>query len=451
MSQDPPREPAADEPTSDGGAPPREPGPAEPAGSAATALASSASSALTSDASSESSAATASSAPSAPSAPSASSAPPDAPVASSLLPSGSPPVSELLQPLPEPEPLPEHTPWVTIALAAANIVVWFVTLALGASVISPSPEWLFEHGGNLGAITLAGEEWRLFTSMFLHIGVLHIAMNMAGLIIGGRVIERLFGHLGFAAIYVISGLAGSLATALRPGVVSAGASGAIFGVLGALGAYYVIHRGRMDPRIARQASGLLVVVAYNVINGFVATGIDMYAHLGGLGAGFLCGFAMEIERGEPRLPRTLAVTAVGLVAVIVAAFAAPAPFDQGVAVAQQEQRTFLALFGAEEKLLGRWNELVEQVQADQVTDDQLADAIEQELLPPWRAALEAFDRSGAGGARRERLLDYLRTRQEAWEIMVGGLRAHDGDEVRRGQERMQAADALARKLVEPAE
>ncbi len=387
MSQDPPQEPAA-EPTSDGAAPSSEAAPAAEA--------------------------------------SAVSIEPAVPPAV-LLPAA-----------------PEHTAWVTIVLAAANIAVWIVTIALGASVISPSPEWLVEHGGNLGAITLEGEEWRLFTSMFLHIGVIHIAMNMAGLIIGGRLIERLFGHLGFATIYLIAGLAGSLATALRPGVVSAGASGAIFGVLGALGAYYVLHRERMDQRIAKEASGLLVVVAYNVMIGFTDEGIDMYAHLGGFAAGFLCGLAIEVARSGPRLPRTLAVAAVGLGAVIAGAFAAPSPIDE-------DQRAISAFAAAEETALARWKELVGQAQSETIDDERLADAIEQDILPPWRAAREAYDRSGAGGARRATLLDYMRVRQEGWEIMAQGLRAHDSDEVQRGQARFHEADELINKLTGPAE
>lgn len=338
-------------------------------------------------------------------------------------------------------PLPKHTPWVTIVLAAANIGVWLITVALGASLIDPSPERLFDLGGNLGAVTLAGEEWRLFTSMFLHSGVMHIGMNMVGLIGGGRLVERVYGRFGFAALYLISGLAGSLATALRPGVVSVGASGAIFGVLGALGAHYALHRERMDQSIAKEASGLLVFVGYNIIFGFTQTGIDMYAHLGGLAAGFLCGLAIEVARRGPRMPRTVAVAAIGLAAVIAGALAAPAPRDEAHGAVQ----LFIA---TETKVLARWNELVEQARRDAIGDDQLADAIEQDILPPWRDARDAFDRSGAGGPQRATLLGYLRARQEGWEAIVGGLRVHDADAVKRGQQRLEEADATARKLTE---
>jgi rhomboid protease GluP len=300
---------------------------------------------------------------------------------------------------------------------------------------------MFEHGGNLGVVTLAGEEWRLLTSMFLHYGVVHIGMNMVGLIGGGRLVERLYGRLGFAAIYLISGLAGSVATALRPGVVSAGASGAIFGVLGALGAFYLLHRRRMDQSIAKEAGGLLVFVGYNVVFGFTQTGIDMYAHLGGLAAGLVCGLAIEAARTGPRLPRTAAVGAIGLVAVIAAALLAPPPVDRN-------RGAIDAFLATEREVLGRWNAIVPDARSGKLSDDELAAAIERDILPPWRAAVEAFERSEAGGDHRGRFLEYMRVREDAWKILVEAARTQDEATVQRARARFTEADALARKLGE---
>jgi rhomboid protease GluP len=336
-------------------------------------------------------------------------------------------------------PRAQHKPWMTYALVAANVAISILTLALDALAGS---RWLFDHGGNRGAITLDGEPWRLLTSMFLHAGVLHVSVNMLGLVGGGRLAERLFGRVGFTAVYLISGLAGSLATALRPGVVSVGASGAIFGVLGAVGAYYVLHRERMDQSTAKEASGLLACIAYNILFGLQQSGIDMYAHLGGLVAGFACGLALELGRSGrsgPSRRRPLAVGAIGLAAVIAAAFVVPAPVDP----MQEERKAFAAFAAIEAKVQARWSELIGQAQRQAITDDGLADAIEQDLLPPWRAGRDAFERSGAGGTRRARVLDYLRDMQEAWELMGSGLRAHDNEAVDRGVKRLQDATAKA--------
>lgn len=376
--------------------------------------------------------------------------PPEAPAPADPPSDGGKPIA--LEPAPPPEPAaaiaddeqqqpppPRFMPWVTYALAAANVAIWILGLALGASPIDPSPLWLLDHGGNLGAITLDGEEWRLFTSMFLHAGLLHVGMNMLGLVGGGRLAERLFGRPGFAAIYLISGLVGSVATALRPGVVSVGASGAIFGVLGAVGAYYALHRERMDQATAKEASGLLVFVAYNIIYGLQKTGIDMYAHLGGLAGGFLCGLALELGHGERRGLRTAAVAVLGLAAVIGAAFAVPPPVDP----AQEERKAFQAFAAIEQQAQARWSELVGQAQRQEITDDALAAAIEQDILAPWRTGRDAFERSGAGGDRREAVLAYLRDMQAGWELVASGLRQHDGGAVERGVKRLGDTGAAA--------
>ena len=343
-----------------------------------------------------------------------------------------------------PSPPPQrHVPWLTYALAAANVAVWLLTIALGASPSSPTAQWLLDHGGNQGARTLDGEPWRLFTSMFLHGGVLHLGMNLLGLIGGGRLVERLFGRLGFAAIYLVSGLAGSLASALRPdaSVVSVGASGAIFGVLGAAGAYYVLHRERMDQHAAREASGLVMCVVYNIIFGLQQSGIDMFAHLGGLAGGFCCGLALEVGRAGGASPRRAAVVgAVGLAAVLAVALLAPSPM-------RAEREAFQALAAVEERVDARWTELLGQLQRQAITGDQLAAAIEQDVLAPWRTAGEVFRQSGAGGRKRDALLEYVAARQEGWALVISGLRAHDGDAMDRGVLRLKEASERAEQAL----
>jgi rhomboid protease GluP len=334
------------------------------------------------------------------------------------------------------EPAPPPTPWVTRSLVAANVVVWFATLALGAAAFLPTPQWMFDHGGNAGEFTLDGEEWRLFTAMFLHYGVLHIAMNMYGLYVGGRMAERLYGPLGLAAIYLVSGLASSLTTALRPNVVSAGASGAIFGVLGAIGAFYALHRERMDQSLAKESRGLVVFAAYSLVGGLRVKGIDVHAHVGGLVAGFACGLALELGRGvgTQRLSRTVFVGIFGLAAVISAAFLVPAPVDPARAAIKE-------LGVSEQAVLDRWNELVGKAQAQTIGDDELATEIESDLLPRWRALRETFERSDVSSEVRGNLLDYLREREAGWQEMARGLRAHDGDQVKRGMQRFTDAAA----------
>ena len=130
-------------------------------------------------------------------------------------------------------------------LAAVCVLVFLAMTLSGVSPLEPSIEALLDWGANFGPFVAVDHEyWRLFTSMFLHVGLLHLAFNMWCLLAAGPMIERFFGNLAFAVVYVISGLGGSLAsTAVHPLLVSAGASGAIFGIFGALCGFLVAqHR-----------------------------------------------------------------------------------------------------------------------------------------------------------------------------------------------------------------
>ncbi|MCX5747148.1 MAG: rhomboid family intramembrane serine protease [Proteobacteria bacterium] len=327
-------------------------------------------------------------------------------------------------------------PWVMIALAVANVGVFAWELAQGASAMQPTAQWMADHGGNFGPLTLDGEQWRLFTSMFLHYGVLHIAMNMIGLVDGGRHVERMYGPAGFLTLYLVSGLVGSLASALRGNAVSAGASGAIFGVFGAFGAYLVVHRARLDAEeVKKQARGLVVFLAYNVFFGVTAKGIDLVAHLGGLGAGFVVGLALELGTtpGHSTLRRSLVVLVLGTAMVFGATkLVTPKPDPM------------VELGVLEEKLLGRWNATVREVQAGKLDDDHVA-AVLEEILPPWREARAKLAREGDGEVH-QLVLDYMAARQEGWEIILVGMRAHDEAEVKRGNDRFQQGDAVIAKL-----
>ena len=330
-------------------------------------------------------------------------------------------------------------PWVTIVFAVANIAVYVWSLAAGADLMHPSTTWMFEHGGNFGPITLSGEEWRLLTSMFLHYGIIHIVMNLVGLLTSGPEVERLYGRVGYAVVYVVSGLAGGLAASLKANAISAGASGAIFGVIGAFGAYLVVHRNRIDRELfAKRARSLGTFLAINIYIGLTVKGISLAAHAGGLVGGFLVGLALEWSRpgaSETRsIWRPLAVAIVSLALLVGGTFSAPVPSNAIIMFAQ-----------ANERLLTRWNKLVEEVHAHSMNDDQLADVIEHELLPAWQKERETFERDGRG-ERKDAILEYMKAREEGWRIMLPGLRAHDKDAVTRGMARFREADELANKL-----
>ena len=185
-------------------------------------------------------------------------------------------------------------PVATAALVAANVLVFLFIASQGGGLLVPQPGVLIRWGSNFGPATLNGEWWRLFTSMFLHFGLVHLVLNMWVLWSMGRLIERMFGSLHYTLLYVFAGLCGSLASLWwHPQVNSAGASGAIFGLLGGLLAFVVKPATGVPPTVvASQRRIGLIFIAYNLFNGFTHRGIDNACHLGGLVGGFLMGWML---------------------------------------------------------------------------------------------------------------------------------------------------------------
>ncbi len=160
----------------------------------------------------------------------------------------------------------------------------------GVSLRNPTSRQLIEWGANFAPLTLGGQWWRLVTSMFVHIGALHLFFNMWCLWDLGAMCESLYGSWTFAAVYLISGVAGSLASVWWHFSVSAGASGAISGIVGALIASYYLGEFSL-PRAAISAHlrSLIMFVVYNFLYGAIVGHVDNAAHIGGLLTGLLFG------------------------------------------------------------------------------------------------------------------------------------------------------------------
>src|SRR5260221_10179804 len=164
------------------------------------------------------------------------------------------------------------TPTVTQIILGINVAVFLAMAVSGVSIADPTTQDLLRWGANSGGLTLSGDWWRLVTNVFLHIGVIHIALNMWCLWSLGTVCESLYGSWTFAAVYLISGVSGSLVSiAYHPHVVSAGASGAIFGIAGALVSSYCL--GEFSAPRALVTSQVTVMVGflrYNLFFGAIS-------------------------------------------------------------------------------------------------------------------------------------------------------------------------------------
>ena len=202
---------------------------------------------------------------------------------------------------------------VSRVLLGANIAVFLLMLASGRPQATST---LVRFGALLHPLP-GSEWWRLFSSMFVHIGFLHLAFNCYALYAFGPPIEARHGKVRFLTLYLGAGLLGGAASLAFTGAqISAGASGAVFGILGAWIAFFLPHRRARGA--AAQLQSLFMLIGINLVLGFSIGGIDNWAHLGGLAGGFVIGSGLEFAGKRPRGPASLAGAA-GYVVVLVTA------------------------------------------------------------------------------------------------------------------------------------
>mgnify|MGYP005799230349 FL=1 len=185
----------------------------------------------------------------------------------------------------------------TVALIVINVAVFLILSAMGDT---EDAVFMLNHGGMYEPLIVQEHEYyRLFTSMFLHFGMSHLLNNMVLLGALGWNLELETGKIKFLIIYLVSGLGGNLLSLyydqslpLGERAVSAGASGAIFGLMGALLYVVIANRGRLGRLSGR---GMLFMIALSLYYGLTSTGVDNWAHIGGL----VCGFILSVILYRP--------------------------------------------------------------------------------------------------------------------------------------------------------
>ncbi|HSS49450.1 MAG TPA: rhomboid family intramembrane serine protease [Thermoanaerobaculia bacterium] len=186
-----------------------------------------------------------------------------------------------------------RTPVTSLLLVAIAAVFVLETVRGG----STNTQVLLALGADYPPLVQQGEYWRLVASLFLHIGLLHLVLNGWALYQLGGLFELLLGSGRLLVVYFVSGIVGSIASNLFTRSLSAGASGAIFGVMGALIAFLMKRREILTPQAKSLLMQLLLWAGINVFLGFTTPGIDNAAHLGGCAAGLAIGFFL---RERPR-------------------------------------------------------------------------------------------------------------------------------------------------------
>ncbi|MCL4203395.1 MAG: rhomboid family intramembrane serine protease [Pirellulaceae bacterium] len=347
---------------------------------------------------------------------------------------------------------------VTPLLVLVNVVIF--ALLWQSEWREPRGETMIAWGANFAPLTVSGQWWRLLSSMFLHFTVIHVGFNMWVLWDVGRVVERLVGNTAFLIAYVTSGFFGSVVSVLwRQDVVSAGASGAVFGVFGILLGFMLPRRDSIPIEVIRAHRGSVTAfLVVNLLLGLSIPWIDMAAHGGGLLAGFLCGLLLTHkltpdQRGPRRL-RTGLLALVALAAGSATVFYLPAAVNavrHGKPFPLDTNSVIQKFSAVEVPAIDRFNQLTQDMQSGEVTDEQAADMLEQQLLPPWREAAgqlrESIPRvAEPHQAMVTRLADYADLRANSWELLAEGLRTGDLETIEKSQQASRQADELLKQL-----
>ncbi|WP_341675747.1 rhomboid family intramembrane serine protease [Niveibacterium sp. SC-1] len=341
-------------------------------------------------------------------------------------------------------------PWVTMGLLALNTLIFALMVLRGANPLHVEGVRLVAAGALYGPLTLDGQPWRLFTAFFLHGGILHLAFNMFALWQAGGLVERLFGHGRYLGIYLGAGLAGSVMSLWwRPAVLSVGASGAIFGVYGALLGFMLVERAAMPRDLMRELrTSALGFIGFSLFAGFVMTAVDNAAHIGGLLGGLALGAALAHPLDQRFTPgfflrATMGVVAAGLVAAGLWWQVEGRTAGQREA-ATQARAELRGLAFADRDLTRRGNQVFQQFLRSEMPPEQAAQTIERELLPAWQSVIMALSATAVRDPALRPWLDYAQARRNALQALARAIATGDEVWLQRALRWQQQADALAR-------
>jgi membrane associated rhomboid family serine protease len=356
------------------------------------------------------------------------------------------------------EGLRQLVPWtpVTTALVLINVVVFFIMAIRYGRMLEFNTHILMGWGAAYGPRALGGQWWRLVACTFLHGGLLHLFGNVWFLLMAGRLVERLLGRFEFLLVYLFAGVGAALAgMAWFPSAVLVGASGAVFGIYGALLGCYLRGRAVIPWQVLGRHTGLLLFyAAFSLLHDHLALKEGLIAHAGGALCGFVGGLALgpvlcprrELRR-RWRLPVAV-VLCVGL--TWLAAWGATSCTRRTIArltpldTAIDWERELLASF---DDALRRWED-------GNIDDKKLAEVLRKDLIPEWKKMRAVHklelprgqqgpvlqelrnlpmkpneERKGSGRKRKplsdkelgELFRIYVQARVESWEELANGL------------------------------
>ncbi len=206
-------------------------------------------------------------------------------------------------------------PFATYTLITINAALWILMELFSTMAGVRFGNLLIPFGAKFNVLIMAGEYWRLITPVFLHANITHLFFNSYSLYSIGMYVERIYGWKKFVLVYFLSGLTGNIASfafTSYPQIPGVGASGAIFGLLGAM-----LYFGVESPKAFKKyfGSNIIIVIVINLALGFSIPGIDNLAHIGGLTGGFLTSGMLKVREGETGSGKRLVFAAVMLILI----------------------------------------------------------------------------------------------------------------------------------------
>jgi rhomboid protease GluP len=350
-----------------------------------------------------------------------------------------------------------NKPWSTGAIVAMNVAI-YVAMAIATKKFGQFtvPE-LLAWGANFGPLTVNGQWWRVFTALFVHFNLAHLAVNMWALWNVGRLTERLFGSATLAFLYIGAGILASLSSiAWDPSLSTVGASGAIFGVFGAFLAFLSRQRKQIPAVIVRKHwISTSVFVLFSLVNGAIQPGIDNAAHVGGLLCGFVLGYILARPLdAEARTRFPLHQIAGACTFVLIAMSAAiwqVKGIGSGLSFPEQYFRAHSAYVTGEARNLQLWNELAGRAARGTISDSELGERFARDIVPFWENQQEQLEKENASLQGSERdfaqlVADFVDARVEWANAVVEIAKSHDTDAAASIDKLVRRTNAAAARL-----
>lgn len=343
--------------------------------------------------------------------------------------------------------IPTEGYYVTPILVNLNILLFIIMVISGGDIWLPDNETLLAWGANFRPYTINHQWWRLLTSCFLHIGILHLLMNMYALVYIGLLLEQRVGSVRFLAIYLLTGIAASVTSLYwNDLVIGAGASGAIFGMYGF---FLAMLTTNLIDKASRQAflTSIIVFVGYNLVGGLRGEGVDNAAHIGGLLAGLLAGYACYPSLKKSDEP-ALKFGTIGVLTVLVVAgaFLVMNNSTNPVDLFQQKMNRIVEL---EQKALKVYT-------MQDVSDAEILAEVQQNAIPAWNEAMrvlteaDALDVPAKLRDQNHKMKTYCNLRLEVCKLIVKGIEEDTGNYLPQIEELNRQIDVVVGQIMRDA-